>query len=85
LIISSKRVAIVELLIGLAFLIVGVAVYWYARQLFWMMIYPPPIEKQILDVLPYVTWTIGAVLVLDSIKRFFRSRRKQEKVWRKKH
>jgi len=55
-------------------LIVGVAVYWWTSQLFWIMIYPPPVEKQILDVLPYITWMVGAVLILDSIRRFFRSK-----------
>lgn len=77
---SSKRAAIVELLVGLVLLIVGVAVYWWARQLFWIMTYPPPIEKQILDALPYVAWVIGAVLVLDSIRRLLGSRRKQRRV-----
>jgi len=69
-----RGAAIVELLIGLVLLIVGVAVYWWTSQLFWIMIYPPPVEKQILDVLPYITWMVGAVLILDSIRRFFRSK-----------
>ena len=69
-----RRAAIIELLIGLVLLIVGVAVYWWTSQLFWIMIYPPPVEKQILDVLPYITWIVGAALILDSIRRFFGSK-----------
>jgi len=69
-----RGAAIVELLIGLVLLIVGVAVYWWTSQLFWIMIYPPPVEKQILDVLPYITWIVGAALILDSIRRFFGSK-----------
>jgi len=69
-----RRAAIIELLIGLVLLIVGVAVYWWTSQLFWIMIYPPPVEKQILDVLPYIAWIVGAALILDSIRRFFGSK-----------
>jgi len=67
---SGKRVVIIELFIGLVLWIIGVAVYWWARQLFWILIYPPPIEKQILDVLPYVFWIIGIVIIIDSIRRW---------------
>jgi cytochrome c-type biogenesis protein CcmH/NrfF len=34
------------------------------------MIYPPPAEKQILDVLPYALIVIGIVLIIDSARRF---------------
>lgn len=67
---SGKRVAIIELFIGLVLWIIGVAVYWWARQLFWILIYPPPMEKRILDVLPYVIWIIGIVMIIDSIRRW---------------
>jgi len=65
---SGKRVAIIELFIGLVLWIIGAAVYWWSRQLFWILIYPPPIEKQILDVLPYVIWIFGIVMIIDSIR-----------------
>ena len=61
-----------ELLIGLLLLAIGAVVNWWARQLVWIMIYPPPAEKQIFDVLPYALIIVGAVLIIDSARRFSR-------------
>ncbi len=67
---NGKRAALAELLIGLVLFAIGAVVYWWARQLVWIMIYPPPAEKQILDVLPYALIVIGIVLIIDSARRF---------------
>jgi len=64
-----KKVYIVELIAGFVLIIIGLLVYWWASQLFWILIYPPPTLKIILDILPYILWLIGAVLILDSIRR----------------
>ena len=69
---TAKRAALAELLIGCALLAMGAVVHWWARQLLWIMIYPPPVEKQILDVLPYALIIVGAVLIIDSARRFSR-------------
>jgi len=69
---NGKKAALAELLIGLLMLAIGAVVYWWARQLLWIMIYPPPVEKQILDVLPYALWIIGMVVIMDSTRRFSR-------------
>lgn len=69
---NGKKAALAELLIGLLMLAIGAVVYWWARQLLWIMIYPSPVEKQILDVLPYALWIIGMVVIMDSARRFSR-------------
>lgn len=67
---NGKRAALAELLIGLLLLAFGAVVYWWASQLVWIMIYPPPAEKQIFDVLPYALILIGILLIMDSARRF---------------
>ena len=64
-----KKVHVIELIAGLALIILGLVVYWWASQLFWILIYPPPILKIIIDILPFILWLIGVVLILDSIRR----------------
>jgi len=71
---SWKRAAFIKLFIGLVLLVIGAAVHWWARQLVWITIYPPPIKKQILDVLPYLFWVSGVVLTLGSTRRLLRAR-----------
>jgi hypothetical protein len=45
--------------------------YWWSRQLLWIMIYPPPIEKQIMDISPYVVGILGVILIIDSLRKRF--------------
>ena len=69
---GQKRIMIVEMAVGLSLLLIGFTVYWWAQQLVWILIYPPPVEKQILDVAPYLISLIGVVIVLDSIRRLIK-------------
>ncbi len=64
----------IELLVGTISLIAGLAIYLWAMQLVWITIYPPPIEKRILDILPYIIWAGGIVLIIDSIRRILLQR-----------
>jgi len=73
-IVREKTIAITEFLAGILFLIIGAAVQIWTRQLYWIMIYPPPIQKQILDVLPYAIWAVSALLILDSVRRLLKSK-----------
>jgi len=59
----------VEVSAGVVIIVVGVVVQLWSRQLAWIAVYPPPLGKQILDVLPYVLWVLGAALVADGIRR----------------
>jgi hypothetical protein len=66
---SVKNVAQLELVVGVALFAVGCAIYVWSGQLIWIQIYPPPIEKQLLDVAPFALWLIGGVLTLDAIRK----------------
>ena len=72
---SGKSVAIIEGIIGLILLIAGAADYWWSRQLVWIMTYPPPIQKQVIDILPYIVSIIGMILIIDSFRRYIGSKR----------
>ena len=66
-----RKTTIIEGLIGLALLMLAAVLYWWSRQLVWIMIYPPPIEKQIMDISPYVVGILGVILIIDSLRRRF--------------
>lgn len=68
---SRRYVAHLELVIGVALFAIGCAVYVWSGQLIWIQIYPPPIEKQLLDIAPFALWLLGGALTLDAMRRFF--------------
>lgn len=35
----------------------------------WITVYPPPLEKQILDLLPLLLWVSGTILIVDASRR----------------
>jgi hypothetical protein len=59
----------VEIIIGLFLTTLGALIQWWSKKLAWIMIHPPPIKKQILNILPYLLWAIGIVLILDYIRK----------------
>jgi len=66
---KKDEVQYVEIIIGLFLITLGALIHWWSKKLVWIMIYPPPIQKQILNILPYLLWTIGIVLILDYIRK----------------
>jgi hypothetical protein len=66
---EGKRVGVIEIGIGCLFIMLGLFVWWWVTHLLWILIYPPPLAKQVLDSLPFVCWIVGALLLLDGIRR----------------
>jgi len=67
---NQRRVATIELFVGIALLCVAAIVYWWTTQIYWIAIYPPPYQKQVLDALPYAISGLGIVLMLDAVRRW---------------
>ena len=66
-----KRYVIIEFFVGVIMLAVGAGIYGWKSQLIWTMIYPPPVEKQVLDAVPYLFWIVGLIFIVDSVRRRF--------------
>jgi hypothetical protein len=66
---KKTEVQYIEIIIGLFLITLGVLIHWWSKKLVWIMIYPPPIQKQILNILPYLLWAISIVLILDYIRK----------------
>ena len=67
---NQRRVAAIQLFVGIALLCVAAIVYWWTTQIYWIAIYPPPYQKQVLGALPYVISGLGIVLILDAVRRW---------------
>jgi hypothetical protein len=67
---NSKNVAALETIIGMVLLVVAGLVYWWMSRIYWIAVYPPPFQKQVLDMLPYIIAGLGVVLLLDAIRRW---------------
>ena len=68
-IMEGQRIGDIELGLGLLLLVHGVTGWWWSKQLLWILIYPPPLAKLLLDSLPYVFGGLGTFLVLDGVRR----------------
>lgn len=68
---NGKKIIVVKICSGLTLIVIGVLIFLWSRQLYWISIYPPPIWKQFIEALPYVFWSLGALLALDGLRRLF--------------
>jgi hypothetical protein len=66
---EGNRVAVIEIFVGLFFIIIGFISWWWSAQLLWILIYPPPLAKWIIESLPFVFWGLGALLIIDGVRR----------------
>ena len=66
---NGKGKIIFQICIGSSLVCIGCIVWWWSMQLLWILIYPPPLVKQIIDSLPYIFWGLGVVLVIDGVRR----------------
>jgi hypothetical protein len=66
---ESKKIMIIEFFSGLLLIVIGFILWWLSKQMLWILIYPPPLIKQLFEILPLIFWSLGILLVLDSIRR----------------
>ncbi|MFH0848853.1 MAG: hypothetical protein V1857_05075 [archaeon] len=70
---NKKRIALLhrrwlsEMTMGIVIVIIGVVIESWARHLYWIQIYPPPLAKQILDALPGIFWIAGGMIAADGL------------------
>jgi TRAP-type C4-dicarboxylate transport system permease small subunit len=62
---DEKTRSVIEICCGLIMVGVGILVYWWSKQLVWIAIYPPPLAKQIIEVLPVIFWFVSMILLVD--------------------
>lgn len=71
---SFQRKYIIGMCIGGALIAIGLILQWWSTQLLWILVYPPPFAKQLLEILPYVLWIIGVVIVIDNLRKAMMSK-----------
>ncbi len=50
--------------VGVVLILLAVAVWWYVQSLFWIAVYPPPLEKRLLEVLSLLLGCAGIVFLI---------------------
>jgi len=76
---ESKKTQLIEFFLGLLLIVIGSILLWWSRQLVWIQIYPPPWEKQLIETLPFAFWILGALLMIDGVRRMIKRPRRQSK------
>ncbi len=66
-----KKVYMLEFLLGISLIIIGFILTWWASQLVWIEIYPSPWGKKFIERLPLIFWSLGASIVIDSVRRVY--------------
>ena len=66
---EKKRVIFVEFFIGLLLIATGLCLWWGSQQLVWILIFPPPVTKKLIEIIPFICWAIGILLILDTFRR----------------
>lgn len=69
-----KRTPFIEIAIGLLLVAIGFILWLWSTQLLWILIYPQPLAKSLIEIIPYVFWAIGTILLIDGFRRWFSSR-----------
>jgi hypothetical protein len=66
---EGNKAIFLEIVTSLFLIISGFYVWWWSQQLIWIQIYPPPLAKQLLDIIPFICWGLGILIILDAIRR----------------
>ncbi len=66
---GNEKRPLMEICAGLIFILLGFLLNWWSKQLVWIEIYPPPIAKKIIDVIPFFFWTLSTLLIVDGVRR----------------
>ena len=67
---NFKRKPFFEVAIGLLLVAIGFVLWWWSTQLVWILIYPQPLAKTLIESMPFVFWAIGILLVIDGFRRW---------------
>jgi len=68
---------LIEFFLGLLLIVIGSISLWWSRQLVWIQIYPPPWEKQLIEALPFAFGILGALLMIDGVRKMIKRPRRQ--------
>ncbi len=66
---DNEKRSLMEICAGFIFILLGFLLNWWSKQLVWIELYPPPIAKQIIEVIPFFFWTLSALLIVDGVRR----------------
>ncbi len=66
---DNEKKHFIEICTGFILIVIGFLLDWWSKQLVWIEIYPPPIAKQIIEVLPFLFWGLSALLIVDGVRR----------------
>jgi uncharacterized membrane protein HdeD (DUF308 family) len=66
---DSEKIHVIEIGTGAVSIIIGFILHWWSTQILWILIHPPPLAKQLIEGLPFVFWVIGALLIVDGVRR----------------
>ena len=76
---EGRRIDDIEIWIGLLLIVIGFTLWWWSKQLLWILIYPPPWAKLLVDSLPFVLGGLGTLLVIDGVRRKQKDRQNEKK------
>jgi len=60
---------LIEIILGMGLILFGFYIHSWAKSLYWILIYPPPREKQIIEATPFFLWIVGTFLIVGGIRR----------------
>jgi hypothetical protein len=66
---EKKKVMLVEICVSLLLIITGIFVWWWSQQLVWILIFPPPLAKQLIEIIPFICCGLGILFILDALRR----------------
>ncbi len=58
-----------EISIGIAMSVIGLLIEFWLKQLLWILIFPPPLGRQVLEALPVIFLVFGGALIVDVVYR----------------
>jgi hypothetical protein len=66
---EKERVIYIETCASLILFVAGFFIWWWSQQLVWILIFPPPFEKQLIESMPYICWGLAILIILDALRR----------------
>jgi len=66
---EKEKVIIIEVFASLLLTVTGLVLWWWSQQLVWILLYPPPLEKQIIENVPFIFWGFSIIFILDALRR----------------